>query len=337
MVQQGDTMIETELINVPFSGTGYVPLINIGGGHKGEIYVRMDSLNFESFYRNDNVDCIQIIFDKIDDDIFEDSIKRGIDLKKAIYTVMKEVWNDISKYSFEKCYSCFTDEPQVLGDDHCYSHTGWESEEYDPNRFPLTSIRCDLLDFCTFLPLKELDLRRNGKVSLTCKIKNIKTPVISHGRYSQDLIVYDDNTNKTIKATLNNTYADFDKWQKGDTVKLLGALNNDFKRPLSIGHIVKIKNEDNEIITNRNDETPGYNEWRQKIISRDAACVCCGHDKHLEAHHLFGYKENPSLAVNENNGVTLCKFCHDKYHSVYGVKDINPVDFMNFIKRFGVR
>ena len=91
------------------------------------------------------------------------------------------------------------------------------------------------------------------------------------------------------------------------------------------------------ITTNRESEHPGYNEWRESIIKRDQVCQCCGFDKHLEAHHLFGYKENPELAVNHSNGVTLCKFCHDKYHSVHGLKDINPVDFVDFIKRFGVR
>jgi replicative DNA helicase Mcm len=81
----------------------------------------------------------------------------------------------------------------------------------------------------------------------------------------------------------------------------------------------------------------GYNNWVKSVIIRDKVCQCCGLDKHLEAHHLFGYKENQDLATNINNGVTLCKFCHKKYHSIYGVKNINPVDFMNFIKKYGVR
>lgn len=88
---------------------------------------------------------------------------------------------------------------------------------------------------------------------------------------------------------------------------------------------------------NRNVDFPDYNNWRNSVLNRDGKCVCCGLDKHLEAHHLFGYKENPSLAVDIDNGITLCKWCHKKYHSVYGLKDINPVDFVDFIKRFGVR
>lgn len=88
--------------------------------------------------------------------------------------------------------------------------------------------------------------------------------------------------------------------------------------------------------TNRAYENPDYPQWRSKVLTRDKVCQCCGHDDKLEVHHLFGYKENPSLQTNTGNGVTLCKFCHKKYHSIYGLKDINPVDFMEFIKQFGV-
>jgi len=88
---------------------------------------------------------------------------------------------------------------------------------------------------------------------------------------------------------------------------------------------------------NRMSENPNYNNWRNKILNRDKVCQCCGLDKHLQVHHLFGYKEHPELATNENNGITLCKFCHNKYHSVYGLKNINPLDFMKFMDRFKVR
>ena len=95
--------------------------------------------------------------------------------------------------------------------------------------------------------------------------------------------------------------------------------------------------KNNEIKSDRISENPNYNSWRSYVLNRDKICQCCGHNGKLEVHHLFGYKENPSLATNKHNGVTLCKFCHKKYHSIYGVKDINPVDFMEFIRKYGVR
>lgn len=100
-------MREKKLINVPFSGTGSVPLISIGGANKGVTYMRLETEYFKSFYVNDNADCIQIIFSNIDEDWIKDSEKRGFDLKKAIYATMKEVWQYPSQYSYEKCYCCF--------------------------------------------------------------------------------------------------------------------------------------------------------------------------------------------------------------------------------------
>ena len=94
--------------------------------------------------------------------------------------------------------------------------------------------------------------------------------------------------------------------------------------------------EDNKTMS-REELTPGYNKWRQSVLNRDKVCQCCGLDKHLHVHHLFGYKERPELATDVGNGVTLCKFCHDKYHSIYGLKDINPLDFMEFMDRFKVK
>lgn len=99
-----------------------------------------------------------------------------------------------------------------------------------------------------------------------------------------------------------------------------------------------IKPIPNSRTNNRNLKNPDYNYWRESVLKRDGfKCVVCGDTEHLEAHHMYGYKENPNLATKVTNGVTLCKWCHKKYHSKYGVKNINPVDFMNFIKRFGVR
>ena len=96
--------------------------------------------------------------------------------------------------------------------------------------------------------------------------------------------------------------------------------------------------KENEDFYSENEEgnrkSKEYVAWRNEVISRDLKCVCCGGDKHLEAHHIFGYKENPEYRVNIDNGVTLCKWCHGKYHSYYG-KEANPVTLISFINRFG--
>lgn len=85
-------------------------------------------------------------------------------------------------------------------------------------------------------------------------------------------------------------------------------------------------------VKTREDETPGYFAWRTRVLKRDGfTCVKCGSNKNLQVHHLWGYKENPELAIVDDNGVTLCKDCHDQYHNINGYFDINPRDFEDFI------
>ena len=84
-------------------------------------------------------------------------------------------------------------------------------------------------------------------------------------------------------------------------------------------------------------DIPGYDEWRKEVLSRDKHCVVCGGDKHLHVHHLYGYKDYPDLRVDVSNGVTVCKFCHERYHSYYGLSDITPDKFIQFMRRFVVR
>lgn len=86
-------------------------------------------------------------------------------------------------------------------------------------------------------------------------------------------------------------------------------------------------------VRTREDETPGYFAWRTRVLKRDGfTCVKCGSNENLQVHHLWGYKENPELAIVDNNGVTLCKDCHEQYHNINGYYDINPRDFEDFMK-----
>lgn len=100
--------------------------------------------------------------------------------------------------------------------------------------------------------------------------------------------------------------------------------------------VLKSSNNDSVYTNSRCVEFVGYNDWKRSVINRDRKCVVCGYDKNLQVHHLFGYAENKLLATVVSNGVTLCKHCHRKYHEMYGVKNINPIDFMNFVKKFSV-
>lgn len=59
--------------------------------------------------------------------------------------------------------------------------------------------------------------------------------------------------------------------------------------------------------------TPRYQRWRAKVFKRDThICRLCGKSKcFLEAHHVKRKAVYPHLTYRTNNGVTLCKPCHN--------------------------
>jgi 5-methylcytosine-specific restriction endonuclease McrA len=77
---------------------------------------------------------------------------------------------------------------------------------------------------------------------------------------------------------------------------------------------------------------PGYAEWRKAVYERDNyTCVCCGQrGGSLQAHHLFNYATHESLRTSVDNGVTLCKACHRRFHVEYGTKHNTPEQFAEF-------
>jgi len=58
-----------------------------------------------------------------------------------------------------------------------------------------------------------------------------------------------------------------------------------------------------------------YKTWRMSVYSRDHfTCKLCGGTKSgtLRAHHIFPKRDFPDLVYDINNGITLCKNCHEK-------------------------
>jgi len=53
--------------------------------------------------------------------------------------------------------------------------------------------------------------------------------------------------------------------------------------------------------------------WRQKVFWRDGySCQNCGSTDNLQAHHIVPKSKGGTNAIN--NGITLCKSCHDELH-----------------------
>jgi len=81
---------------------------------------------------------------------------------------------------------------------------------------------------------------------------------------------------------------------------------------------------------------PGYHEWRLAIYERDNyTCQCCGDNKggNLNAHHLESYSKNKELRINLDNGITMCKCCHNSFHYQFGFRGNTTEQFVEFLKK----
>jgi hypothetical protein len=61
-----------------------------------------------------------------------------------------------------------------------------------------------------------------------------------------------------------------------------------------------------------------YINWRKSVFEKDNyICQGCGYEQGriLQAHHILSKKLFPHLILSIDNGITLCKKCHQKIHS----------------------
>lgn len=75
------------------------------------------------------------------------------------------------------------------------------------------------------------------------------------------------------------------------------------------------------IPSNNNSFTKGQLlTWKRKIFEKDNYCCnFCNSTKNLHAHHIFSKSRHPELALNLNNGITLCEECHLEEHRLNGL------------------
>jgi len=74
-----------------------------------------------------------------------------------------------------------------------------------------------------------------------------------------------------------------------------------------------------------------YIDWRLSILSRDLfMCQCCGKHSNLYAHHILPRRDYPELVFDINNGITLCKKCHE---TTFGKEYLFIEKFLNIINR----
>lgn len=75
-------------------------------------------------------------------------------------------------------------------------------------------------------------------------------------------------------------------------------------------------------------------KWANNLLINNPECIVCGSKEKLEAHHITRVKPYDERYIDEENGVVLCRKCHNKYHEEYN--QINPVTLIKFTRENGV-
>ena len=95
--------------------------------------------------------------------------------------------------------------------------------------------------------------------------------------------------------------------------------------------LTKKQQEENK--NNANFNTSDLNEWADNVKNRDNdTCVICSKNTKTHAHHILPKSKYPELAMDVNNGVTLCRYCHLEYHDVYELNNVNSISLLDFQK-----
>lgn len=87
-----------------------------------------------------------------------------------------------------------------------------------------------------------------------------------------------------------------------------------------------------------------YQNWRERVFKRDNyTCQCCGDSSghNLEAHHIENFSDHEELRFDINNGITLCKNCHDfkiygSFHNIYSTKNNTRQQLKDYIERHSI-
>lgn len=85
-----------------------------------------------------------------------------------------------------------------------------------------------------------------------------------------------------------------------------------------------------------------YIHWREQVFKRDRyTCQCCGDIQggSLNAHHIENFSTHKNKRFDLNNGITLCKYCHDfrhygSFHHTYGTRNNDLKQLLEYIENY---
>ena len=77
--------------------------------------------------------------------------------------------------------------------------------------------------------------------------------------------------------------------------------------------------------------------WHEAVFARDNwTCQKCGlKGERLCAHHINSFADCVELRTSIENGITVCKDCHQKFHRKYGYRKNNKEQIIEFLNLCG--
>lgn len=305
---------------------GTYPKIYIGGVREGglDLIMKFDDNTPDVVFEGE-CDCING---------FKHYLREiGLFYNDIMLKTMVKVW-EIEKddYQVPKCLDCYNSEEDNW--DHCLS--GWNyyfinkssglfDKEYVFKGTPLSDE--ELFSNIPFDNFKNFNLESfRDCVHFICYIDKVYSPKLVDGHLEQTIKITDNNTKKTIKCDISK-FADFDKWEKNQKIELIGEYHCT-EGFLFVTHLRELNSSfKSKKDTDSIRQSSEYNRWRDKV-KEVGECFICGRKNHLVAHHINSVSEYPELALDEKNGVCLCKAHHDIYHEDFS----NTGDALSFAK-----
>jgi len=83
-----------------------------------------------------------------------------------------------------------------------------------------------------------------------------------------------------------------------------------------------------------------YKLWQDSVLNKNCnCCQKCGEDRinKLVAHHILNFSEYPELRFAIDNGITLCRKCHNWFHRKYSKKNNNKNQINEFLISYNKR
>ncbi len=93
----------------------------------------------------------------------------------------------------------------------------------------------------------------------------------------------------------------------------------------------KLTNEERGKYFRQNDQQ--YKEWANKVKKKDnfTCQKCKKKGGALRSHHIASYSRVPQCKYLVDNGICLCKKCHEEFHKKYGKHKFQPLDTIEFL------